>query len=140
MLKDYFGDWMTGKLSRKRFAILYLVLVAAIVVFGLLLMKGLLVPIEPGGSLRRSINEASPLMAGILSLVSLASWLALINIVGKRVRDMGIPGWIGILLFLAVIAAAAMTIAYAFGFVITAMAVLIALVPTGQFSRDLPAA
>ncbi|MBB3763079.1 DUF805 domain-containing protein [Sphingomicrobium lutaoense] len=140
MLNDYFGEWMNGKLGRKRFAILYVVLVAAIVIFGLLLMNGMIIPIEEGGSMRRSINEASPLVAGILMIFSLAFWIALINIVGKRVRDMGLPGWLGIVLFLAGVVAAFMTIAYAFGLVITAMAIIIALVPTGKFSRDLPAA
>lgn len=140
MLRDYFGEWTKGQLDRKRYVTLYAIWVALILVLGLALMNGLIVPVEEGGSLRDAINAANPALTGLLSIVSIAFYLALLNICGKRARDMGLPGLIGIIGMIAVFVLSFMFLQYALGIVVTAAALLFAVVPTGQFSKDAPAA
>lgn len=140
MLRDYFGEWTTGRLDRKRFAILYIVWLALILILGLSLMNGLIVPLEEGGSIRDAINAGNPVLTGLLSIVSIGFYLALFNIAGKRARDIGLPGWIGVVGMVILFAVSFATLRYSAGIVVTVAAILLALIPTGQFSKDAPAA
>lgn len=138
MLRDYFGEWTTGRLDRKRFAILYIIWLALILILGLSLMNGLIVPLEEGGSIRDAINEGNPLLTGLLSILSIGFYLALFNISGKRTRDAGLPGWVGIVGMVIVFAVSFAMLRYSAGLVVTAAAVVLALIPSGKFSKDAP--
>ena len=114
MLKTYFGEWGTGKLQRLPYLgyhILLMVLVTAII-FGSIMLVGTMENMIDG-----SIAETQDLLLnkfgiiGIIGIVVLifVTMLGQVNILGKRIRDMGLPvlwtilGIVGISMVLNVI-------------------------------------
>jgi uncharacterized membrane protein YhaH (DUF805 family) len=96
MLKTYFGEWGTGKLHRLPYLgyyVLLMVLVMAII-FGSIMLVGKLESIMDA-----SIVETQAMLMdkfGILGIIGIlvlvfGTIAAQINILGKRIRDMGLP-------------------------------------------------
>ncbi len=96
MIQTYFGDWGTGKLQRLPYLgyhILLMVFVIALI-FGSIMAVGAMENIMGG-----SIAETQTMLVekfGILGIISIAvlvfiTILAQVNILGKRIRDMGLP-------------------------------------------------
>lgn len=96
MLKIYFGEWGTGKLQRLPYLgyhILLMILVMAII-FASVMAVGAMENMMGG-----SIAETQTMLMnkfgiiGIIGIVVLAfvTMLGQVNILGKRIRDMGLP-------------------------------------------------
>ena len=96
MLKIYFGEWGTGKLQRLPYLgyhVLLMVLIVTII-FGSIMLVGTIENMIGG-----SIAETQTMLMekfGILGIIGIvilvfATILAQVNILGKRLRDMGLP-------------------------------------------------
>jgi len=96
MLKTYFGEWGTGRLQRLPYFgyhILLTIIVMAII-FGSIMIVGSMQSMMDG-----SIAETQTMllekfgMLGIIGLITLVfvAILGQVNILGKRLRDMGLP-------------------------------------------------
>ncbi len=99
MLKDYFGDVRIGRLETPRFVVLWVMLVVFFVIVGLLLGAGIGIAEHIlGGDLataRASLRQqlAMPAVIAVaIGFILLA--FAKLNIVAKRARDIGLPGWL----------------------------------------------
>ena len=96
MLKTYFSDWGYGKLQRLPYLgyyVLLMVLMMAIL-FGGIMLVGATENII-GGNLEAT-QQMLTVKFGIVSLIAFSSLifimiLAQVNILGKRIRDMGLP-------------------------------------------------
>jgi uncharacterized membrane protein YhaH (DUF805 family) len=99
MLKDYFGAVTTGKLKRLRFVGLWVALIVAFFGFGILVAASIGVAEHMIGrdlaAAQNIIREklAIPAIVGVVAAV-LAVGFANLNIMAKRARDVGLPGWI----------------------------------------------
>jgi len=96
MLKTYFGEWGTGRLQRLPYLgyhILLMVLVIASI-FGAIMLVGTIENII-GGSLEETQTMLLDKFGiiGIIGIVALlfVTMLGQVNILGKRIRDMGLP-------------------------------------------------
>jgi hypothetical protein len=98
MLRDLFSDWAAGKLGARRFAVLYGVLIAGLI--GFFALAGTLAMFTVGRPHASSHTVGS--FAGLLVLALLLLFAGLFNIVIKRGRDIGIPGYIAGIGFLIV--------------------------------------
>ena len=96
MLKTYFGEWGTGRLQRLPYLgyhVLLMVLIMASI-FGAIMLVGTIENIMGG-----SLEEIQTMLLdkfgiiGIIGIVALVfiTLLAQVNILGKRIRDMGLP-------------------------------------------------
>ena len=96
MLKTYFGEWGTGRLQRLPYLgyhILLMVLVVASI-FGAIMLVGTIENIIGG-----SIEETQTMLLdkfGIIGIIGImllifGTMLGQINILGKRIRDIGLP-------------------------------------------------
>jgi len=96
MLKTYFGEWGTGRLQRLPYLgyhILLMVLVVASI-FGAIMLVGTIENIMGG-----SIEETQTMLLdkfGIIGIIGImllifGTMLGQINILGKRIRDIGLP-------------------------------------------------
>ncbi len=99
MLKNYFGDFKIGKLQTKRFTILWIVLV--LFFLACCLAVGFSIGIAEhlvGGDLAQAqqlLREKLAIPAIVIVLLSgLAFLFAKLNIIAKRARDIGFPGWL----------------------------------------------
>jgi len=90
MLRDFFSDWAGGKLPPRRFAILYGIFIAGLL--GFFGGAGLLALATIGHADASSHAVGSFATILILGLVLL--FAGLFNIVVKRGRDIGIPGYV----------------------------------------------
>lgn len=99
MLTDYFGAIKSGKLLRMRFVGLWVLLIFIFIGFAIAIGVGLGVSEHLiGGDLAAAQNAlrgafAIPAMI-IIGVLVLAFIFANLNIVAKRARDVGLPGWI----------------------------------------------
>jgi len=95
MWKVYFGEWGEGRLKRLPYLGYYLLLM--VLMFGIVL--GLLMAMGLGGELMGNMMAAEALFVekfGILMVIGIFAlmfgmMLAHINIMAKRIRDMGLP-------------------------------------------------
>ena len=92
LLRDFWGDWCAGRLEARRFAILYGIVVAAIVVLLFALVAGALtmVTVFKNDGTGPGAGQFGGLMFGAIFLL-VAAWF---NITVKRGRDIGIPGFV----------------------------------------------
>ena len=135
MIKDYFGEWTTGRLGRGRFAFLYLVAVAIAVLALFLVMNVGPSAVESPTGPRNLINNLPPIAKGLLSILMIGLQIAVLNIVSKRGRDIGLSGLLTAFVFVAVIASGFILVREAGGMITLAFVVLLALIPTGQFNK-----
>ena len=99
MLTDYFGEITTGKLRRLRFVGLWVLLMVAFLAFGLLIGASIGVAEHLiGGDLAIAQNILRKNLALPAILVVIAAALvflfANLNLIAKRARDVGLPGWV----------------------------------------------
>ena len=95
MWKVYFGEWQSGRLKR----LPYLGYDVLLMVLGFVIVMGVL--LLAGGSMERILSMG---LAGVLESMGLVLILAIfvvfialgianLNIMAKRIRDMGLPAW-----------------------------------------------
>ena len=96
MLKTFFGEWGTGRLQRLPYLgyhILLMVLIMASI-FGAIMLVGTIENII-GGSIEQTQSMLMEKFGiiGIIAIVALVfvTMLGQVNILGKRIRDMGLP-------------------------------------------------
>ncbi len=100
MFRDYLGDVASGRLGRGRFIllwlisgiVLFLVLFAALLAFGLLGTAMARIGGDPGQPLFIDMAPLPLLVA--MAVIVLGYLFANLNIVAKRARDIGLPGWL----------------------------------------------
>ena len=114
MLKTYFGEWGTGRLQRLPYLGYHILLMVLIIasIFGAIMLVGTIENIV-GGSLEETQTMLLDKFGiiGIIGIVVLIfiTMLGQVNILGKRIRDMGLPvlwtilGIVGISMVLNVI-------------------------------------
>lgn len=125
MLRDFLGDWCTGSLGQRRFAVLWAIVVVVLVVSIFLAFAGAITwvaLVNPDGSFGAAAWLAIALIGAIVLMT-----VALFNIVIKRGRDIGLPGFVTAIGFVALCAMGGLTIF---------LSILLALVPSGAFARS----
>lgn len=133
MLKDYFGEWTSGRLGRGRFAILYVTLLVVAFVAALALFSGLVFPTDQATGPRNLVNNLPPIAKGLMSIFLIGMQIAALNIVGKRGRDAGLPAILAIIAFIVVMFGGFALLGDGGSIVTLAYLVILALIPTGQF-------
>ena len=125
VLRDMWGDWSGGRLSPRRFAIVYGFTWLFLLVIGALTA---ILGIAIFGDHGKSHSEIAGNFAGVLGVSLLLWFAALFNISVKRARDIGVPGFIAGVLFLVLLVAGGISIF---------ASLLLALIPTDTvtFSR-----
>ena len=124
MLRDLLSGWCTGRLGARRFALLWAVVVAALILLLFLTIAWATTMV----TVFNSDGTTRPAVWGGVALFSMAFLLlaTLLNIVVKRGRDIGIPGFVTGIGFIAL---------FVMGGVTVFATILLALVPSGSFSR-----
>ena len=124
MWRDFFGEWQTGRLGQRRFAKLYFVACVVSLIIGLIAFAGSLAFVE----LREADGptNAATLMFLIFVGTCVGLVAALFNIVVKRGRDIGIPGYVTGILYLVL---------FTMGGIPTLSSILLALVPPDVLGR-----
>ena len=139
MLTDYWGRFRDGKLASKRFILLWLLLVLAFVAFGFAVGASLgIAENMVGGStaeaqekLRQSFSLPAIVLLVVLVLLFV---IAKLNIIAKRARDAGLPGWITALAIGALTGTASQNVdALSTGGVSMLVVIILALIPTNSF-------
>lgn len=141
MLKDYFQEIKTGKLGRKRFIILWIMMFVIMIVamIGVGVSFGVAEHIV-GGDLAAAQDKlrgafAIPAII-IFALVVIAFIFANLNIVAKRARDVGLPGWISSIVITLLSGGGHQVAGSGGGGGIGALLLLIlAFIPTNQFRK-----
>lgn len=126
MLQDMFSNWCTGRIGPRRFAVLWSILVVALVAITFLLFAGAITAVAVlkvgSAELERHIWAAVVMVGGILLFLA-----ALFNITIKRGRDIGIPGFVTGVGFLVLFTMGGLTVF---------LTIALALVPSGTVSRS----
>jgi uncharacterized membrane protein YhaH (DUF805 family) len=122
ILREMWGGWSGERLSPRRFAMLYGATWLFLILIGLLTL--VLATTMFGGD-GEPLSDAAGRFAGLLALALLLWFAALFNITVKRGRDIGVPGFVAGVLFLALLAV---------GGVSVFASLLLALVPTDTLS------
>lgn len=106
MFNDYFGAIISGRLTRLRFAGLWLLLIVVFIGLGLAAAASIGIAEHlVGGDLTTAQrilrqNLAVPFII-IVVVVGLLILFANLNIIAKRARDAGLPGWIAAIVIAA---------------------------------------
>ena len=98
MLRDLLGNWAGARLGPQRFALLYGVFIAGLI--GFFILAGVLAMVTVGRS-NASFHTVGS-FAGALFVGLLVLFAGLFNIVVKRGRDIGVPGYVAGIGFLLV--------------------------------------
>jgi uncharacterized membrane protein YhaH (DUF805 family) len=99
LVKDYWGSFSSGRLGRKRFIGLWVLLIVTVILLGLVVGVGIGIAENlVGGNLTEAQDTlrqrfSVPAVIGI-ALAGLLFLVAKLNIIAKRARDIGLPGWI----------------------------------------------
>ncbi len=144
MLRDYFGEIVDGRLARRRFVFLWLFLLALFIGFGALI--GVSIGIAEhlvGGDLKTAqqmLREKLAVPAVLaIAIFLLAFVFAKLNIIAKRARDAGLPGWITAIVIAGLIGTASQLAnsAATSGGVGMLLLIVLAFVPANQFRKSL---
>jgi uncharacterized membrane protein YhaH (DUF805 family) len=99
MVRDYFGDFANGRLKSIPFMVRWLVLLA--IFFGVLIGIGAAIGITErlaGGDVEALQRELAQNLGGPFAIAMLVFLvlvlIANLNIIAKRARDVGLPGWL----------------------------------------------
>ncbi|MBY8975106.1 DUF805 domain-containing protein [Rhodobacteraceae bacterium NNCM2] len=142
MLKDYFGEFSSGRVVTNQFIALWLILFVAFILFLILIGFGIGIAGQMMGS---SIQEAQvtlrtnlgPVAIFVIFATCLALFIAKLNIIAKRARDAGLPGWLTAIIFAIIIGSAAQVVDEAtMGGLSLLMLVILAFIPTDYFRRS----
>lgn len=141
MIKDYWGEFANGRLAGKRFFILWIILIIAIVVFGLVVGASIgLAEKLIGGNIAEAqahLRENFSLPAiVIVAVIGILALVAKLNIIAKRARDIGLPGWISAVVIAGLVGGATQyshsTTGGGLGMMIL---IILALIPTDAIKR-----
>ena len=124
MWRDFFGEWQTGRLGQRRFAKLYLVACVASLIVGLIAYAGSIAFVELYEA--DGPTNAATLMFLMFVGTCVGLVAGLFNIVVKRCRDIGIPGYVAGILYLVL---------FMMGAIPTLSTILLALVPPEVLAR-----
>lgn len=142
MLKDYFGDFATGRVKSGQFIALWLILFVAFVAFGVLVGFGIGIAEQLlGGSvldaqlaLRTNIGPYAIL---IIFAVCCAFMVAKLNIIAKRIRDTGLPGWLTTVVFAGLFSGSVQVAGeVTTGSITMILLLVLAFIPTDAFRRQ----
>ena len=125
MMRDLLGDWCTGSLGPRRFAVLWATVVVVLVGSIFLAFAGAITWVallNPDGSF-----GAAAWLGIVLIVAIILMTVALFNIVIKRGRDIGIPGFVTAIGFVVLCAMGGLTVF---------LSILLAVVPSGTFARS----
>jgi uncharacterized membrane protein YhaH (DUF805 family) len=138
MLRVYFGEFASGRLGRLGYLGHYVGLTLAMVAVGLAVGFGAGVTEEVVGAdtAAEATQPLSVVALVVLSILGVAAAVAGVNILAKRLRDIGLPGWwgaAGIFVAAAILAAVGGdSVSGLFGLVVF---VVLVGVPTGALGR-----
>jgi uncharacterized membrane protein YhaH (DUF805 family) len=137
VLKDYLGELANGRLTPVRFVVLWVVLVVAFlaVMLGMGAAIGITERIIGGdiATTQEVIRQKFGLPALIVLLIlGVAFIFAHLNILAKRARDIGLPGWLVAILVAALLGASSQS-ATGIGGLIAVL--LLAVLPTDMLAR-----
>lgn len=99
MVDDYFGSVMSGRLQTQRFIILWLALMITFVVLGMLIGVSIGIAERLIGGDFATAQKLLAEKLGIPAIVAVFAIFVLfgfakLNIIAKRARDIGLPGWL----------------------------------------------
>jgi len=141
MLGEYFGEISDGRLNTRRFILLWLVLVAVFVVFALLIGTSIGIAEHLiGGDLENAQailreNLAIPAIIAIAVFFLLFAF-AKLNIIAKRARDTGLPGWLSAIIIAGLTGASSQLAGgVSSGGVGLLLLVILTFIPTNTFRR-----
>jgi uncharacterized membrane protein YhaH (DUF805 family) len=120
-LQDLLSDWGTGRLPPRRFALLYVAIIA-IVLVSLVAAFAIFAAFYAHGS-----SRDAGWLASLCAVLWLSMFAGLFNIVVKRGRDLGLPGFVMGIGF---------GVLFVMGGIGVFLTILLALVPTGSFSSS----
>jgi uncharacterized membrane protein YhaH (DUF805 family) len=123
MLQELFSGWCSGRLSPRRFAVLWSTVVIILVGTIFLAFASAITWValfNPDGSLRAAMGF---FIAEVVTILLMTA--ALFNIVIKRGRDIGMPGFVTAIGFIILCCMGGLTVF---------LSMLLALVPSGTFS------
>ena len=125
MVRDLLTGWCVGRLSPRRFAALWAIVVAALVLCLFVLIAWVTTMV----TVFNSDGTTRPAVWGGIAIFGMFFLLfaVLFNIVVKRGRDIGIPGFVTGIGFIAL---------FVMGGVTVLATILLALVPSGTFARS----
>ncbi len=140
MIGDYFGSALSGRLQTKRFIILWLALMLAFAAFGLLIGASIGVAERLiGGDLATAqkllIEKLGlPAIIGVFVIFILFAF-AKLNIIAKRARDIGMPGWLTAILLAGLIGGSTQAVGQASaGGIGMLLLIVLAFVPTNAMA------
>lgn len=125
MMRELLGDWCTGSLGPRRFAVLWATVVVVLVGSIFLAFAGAITWVallNPDGSF-----GAAAWLSIVLIVAIILMTVALFNIVIKRGRDIGLPGFVTAIGFVVLCAMGGLTVF---------LSILLAVVPSGTFARS----
>lgn len=141
MFKDYFGDVRIGRLKTSRFVVLWVMLVVFFILVGLLLGASIGIAEHLLGgdlataqtSLRQQLAMPA-IIAVALGFILLA--FAKLNIVAKRARDIGLPGWLTAIIIAGLVGGTSqLTAGASAGGLGMLLLIVLAFIPTDAFRR-----
>ena len=141
MWKVYFGEFTSGRLQRLQYLGYVLLLMA--IMFGFMLAIIFAIGASEhiiGGDLQQAQDKLrgwfSLPATLIVSLVFLLVLVAKLNIIAKRIRDMGLSGWwIALVLFIVVGGTSAAYSEQVGGGLFSILSLLLLLIPSDTFGR-----
>lgn len=139
MLGDIWGGWTAGRIGRWRFLMLYVLLVLTVMAAMALLLGGAYVTGEIAPDPEQLARTVGLPVLLLVMLVMLACGIGVLNLIGKRGRDAGLPGWVPIVGFL-VLAVLVRGMGMTGNMLIFAFIAVMAWLPTDQFRRGAPPA
>lgn len=141
MIRDYLGEAGSGRLQTQRFILLWLSLMIAFIAFGLLFGAGIGIAERLiGGDLQAAQQllietVGLPAVVGI-AVVLLVFAFAKLNIMAKRARDIGLPGWLTAVILAGLIGGSTQAIGpNASGGLGMVLLIVLAFVPTDALAR-----
>lgn len=141
MVKDYYGEWMSGRLTPRQFFVWWFLLIAIFIILALSIGAsiGIAERIVGGG-----ISEAQvwlrdrfglPAIVFVVGICFLFI-LAMLNIIAKRARDIGLPGWITAIVIFGLMGVTSQAGAHntsgGLGFLLM---IVLGFIPTNKFRR-----
>ncbi len=142
MLKDYLGHFANGRLGRRRYVGLWLGII------GFLILAMLLVLVAVGVGVGLAEGELADLpdrvaaelgfpAIAVLIALALVAMVANLNIVAKRARDTGLPGWPVAVVYLLVSGGGSQAgESGSVGGLGLLIMLILAVIPTDQFRRS----
>ena len=144
VLRDYFTQLAAGRLGRGRYVLLWVGLIGFLLLGMLLILVGMGVGLGVASgefaTMPERIADAIGLPAIVaLIVLALAAVFANLNIVAKRARDTGLPGWLVAVVYLLISGGGSQAgESGSVGGLGLLLMLILAVIPTDQFRRRGP--